>query len=190
MIIDYGNGVYCTDGKTRKGKIIAVLNKRWIIDSITNGLTAEVTTEKYIIDNDQLAGSFIITFNGNSDNQPSFTVNTSNAKLTFENGENTQWIANKTTKWISGFENINDINDDVFLITGNNTGINRKGLGYEADIISPLRYEVGCLGGTVTQGKLEIIPQDISKRTLNFGDGDCDKIAKVTINGVTVDISF
>jgi hypothetical protein len=190
MIIDYCNGICCVDGKTRKGKVIAILNNKWIIDSTSSNLMAEVTTNDFFENNVQLMGTFKINVNGIIDSFPSFSISTLDAKLILENGKSTQWTSNKNIKWISGFQTINNINDDVFLITGSNTGINCNGMGYESDIISPLLYEKSCQNGIITKGKLELIPQDVSKRIIDFGNGDCDRKASVTINGVTVEIDL
>lgn len=188
MIIDYCNGVNCADGKTRKGKIIATLNERWSFDS--NPITAAVTTNNFFENNIQIIGSFAITCNGIDDSIPSFTIITSDAKLIFENSKNCQWHSTNTINWLLGFETINNISDDVFLFSGNNVGINCNEKGYESNITSSLKFENSCQNGTITQGKFELIPQDLSKRIIDFGNGDCDRKATVTINGVTVNVDF
>ncbi len=190
MIIDYCNGVNCADGKTRKGKIIAVLNDKWIIEENSSNLTANVTTNNFFENNVQIFGSFSILFNGVIDSIPSFIVTTSEAKLVLENGKSCHWNSVNTTNWLSGFQTINDLSDDIFLFSGQNVGINCDGKGYESNILSSLKFDNTCLNGTITQGKLELIPQDISKRIIDFGTGECDRKATVTINGVSVEIGF
>lgn len=190
LILDYCNGVNCSDGKLRKGKLIAVINNKWEIEPFSNPISAEITTNNFYENNVQILGTFSILFNGFLDSVPSFSMETNNAELIFENGKHTQWSSSNTSKWISGFNTIDDISDDVFFLSGNKTGINCNGKGYESNITSSLKFDNSCQNSTITQGKLELIPQEIAKRIIDFGNGECDRKASVTINGITVEIDF
>ncbi|MBI5541804.1 MAG: hypothetical protein HY951_17215 [Bacteroidia bacterium] len=190
LILDYCNGINCSDGKLRKGKLIAVINSKWEIEPSSSPISAEITTNNYYENNVQIIGTFSVLFNGFLDSVPSFTLATSNAELIFENGKHTQWSSSNTTKWVTGLNTIDNFSDDVFLLSGNKTGINCNGKGYESNITSSLKFDNSCLNSTITQGKLELIPQDIAKRIIDFGNGECDRKAMVTINGISVDIDF
>lgn len=187
MIIDYGSGVNCNDGKVRKGKIVTTVYNFW---QLSNEDSMEVELVNFILDSIKVNSSFVFKYSGNSNNTPKYNLNIPNCKFEFNNGENFQINTNKTINWISGFETINDFSDDVYLIDGKSNGINRKQIGFEANITETLKYVSQCYGGTLTQGKLEITPRDATKRIIDFGNGTCDRIANVTINGVSFDVNF
>ena len=189
MIINYGNGISCNDGCTRKGKIIVVFDGKWDIDS-TVQINAEIDLNSYCLDNVQVIGSMQLTCFGSSSTVPEYSFKTDNSRLVFPNGENTSWAMNRTVKWNSGFETIDDKTDDIFLISGSITGINRKGVGYESVIKEPLSFDNSCYNGTITKGIFELTPQGLSSRIVDFGNGTCDKNATVTINGISFNVSF
>ncbi len=189
MIINYGNGILCSDGFQRKGKIIVVFDGRWTIDSIAE-ISAEISLNSFYLDNVQVIGSFQLTCFGAGMVMPEYTFKTDNSKLVFPNGENTSWTMDRTIKWKSGFQTLDEKNDDCFLISGNITGINRKGLGYDSDIKDSLTFDNSCYNGIITKGVLELTPQGLSSRTVDFGDGTCDKDAVITINGISFTVSF
>lgn len=186
MQIDYRDGVNCIDGKFRKGKIIATVYNFW---NLTENDSMNVELVDLTIDSIKINSNMIIKFTGDTSNIK-YNFKISNCLFSFNNGEHFQINSNKTISYISGFKTANDFSDDIFLIDGKSNGINRKQIGFEANIKNPIKYVTECYGGTITQGKLEIISQGATKRIIDFGNGSCDKIANVTINGVSFDINF
>lgn len=187
MIINYGNGTNCSDGKIRKGKIIATVYDYWQ-HSIQDSMLVELVN--FTIDSVKINSSIVIKNTENSDLIQKFNLNISNCKFDFENGKTFQINSEKIINWNSGFNTTNDFSDDDFLIDGKTNGINCNQVGFEAKIISMLNYSSQCYGGTITQGIIEITPQDATKRLVDFGSGTCDKIVNVTINGKSFNIEF
>lgn len=190
MIINYGNGISCSDGVLRKGKIVAVFSNKWSIDSTLTGVNVEITLNEYYADNIQYMATIEVGMNNNSDNGIEFNLQTSNAKMLLNDGTNVSWNTQRTIKWISGSQTIDINTDDIFLISSNTTGISRKGSGFESNTKEPLRFDNSCINGTLTQGIIDIIPEDQAKHTVDFGNGNCDRDASLTVNGITVDFTF
>lgn len=190
MIINYGNGIVCSDGHQRKGKIVTVFSNRWNFDSTSADVNAEITLVDFYCDNIQHVANISIQNVGMAENGPEFYLQTTNSKLIFENGQSTLWSTARTMIWVSGFQTPSEKSDDVFMITGNTTGISRESKGYSSSVIEPLRYDNTCFNGTITMGEFEVVPQELSKRKVDFGNGDCDKKATVTINGISIDVTF
>jgi hypothetical protein len=56
------------------------------------------------------------------------------------------------------------------------------------NIIQPLVKEIGCKW--ITSGKVEIQPTGKLLRTVDYGNGTCDKDATLLINGNTYNITL
>lgn len=190
MIINYGNGILCSDGVLRKGKIVAVFNNKWSLDSANNSADVEITLNGFYANNVQYIATIEVEMTNIIGSEVEFVLQTSNSKMIFSDGSNISWTTQRTIKWISGIQTLENNNDDIYLISCTTTGISRKGAGFESSTKEPLRFENSCLSGTFTQGVIEIIPQDQSKHTINFGDGSCDRNATLTVNGITIDFTF
>ena len=190
MIINYGNGILCSDGVLRKGKIVAVFSGRWGLDSTFTGANVQITLNGFYANNVQYIATIEVEMTNNSGSEIEFNLQTSNAKMLLSDGSNVSWTTQRTIKWISGIQTIENNNDDVFLISSNTTGISRKGSGFESSTKEPLKFDNSCTNGTLTEGIIDIIPQGLVKHTIDFGEGDCDHNATLTVNGITVEFTF
>jgi hypothetical protein len=74
--------------------------------------------------------------------------------------------------------------DDVISITGNSSGKNRLGRTFTTDITSGLIKRSDCK--YITSGTLELTPEGLRTRTVDFGNGTCDDDATFTVNGQTI----
>jgi hypothetical protein len=190
MIINYGNGILCTDGHQRKGKIITVFSNKWCFDSTKTNIDAEVILNDFYCDNIQHIANIAIGITENVEDGPEYTLQSSNSKLIFETSESTLWSTERIIKWHSGYQTLTNKNDDVYLITGTTTGISRKEKGYSSTITEPLQYDNSCSNGTLTKGIFEVVPQGLTKRVVDFGNGNCDRLATVTIDGISIEFTF
>ena len=192
MTIDFGT-TNCTgyNGVNRRGKIIVT-----ITDHYRNaGSVLTVQPQNLYINDVRVDGTKSLTNNGyNSNNHLEYTVQVSNGMLTYTDGTTLTWNTTRTNEWIAGdsttlfTHGIPGICDDVYLISGSATGVNRNGLYYTVNITSPLRKEICCRW--VVSGTLDIIPQGFATRTVDFGAGACDNNATVTINGNTYNVNM
>jgi len=70
--------------------------------------------------------------------------------------------------------------DDVFSIRGNNSVTNPQGATRTAEITSPLQKKVSC--ANIDSGRIRFEgPNHFA--ILDYGNGDCDRIAMISING-------
>lgn len=169
MIIDFGTG--CTDsvdGKTRKGKIIAVFNRKWS----SAGTQVDITFDNYFVNDVKYMGNLTFIKNANS-----YSTIVSNGKCT--NGVwNLEWSCSREVTWISGQGDL-DPKNDVFQVTGTESGKNREGKLYTVKIIKPLVKRSNCKW--IQEGSFELTPDGLQTRTVDFGNGSCDSKATLTI---------
>lgn len=192
VLIDFGN-VNCTDnyGVKRRGQITAVFTGMYR-DSAT---TITITPQNYFINDYKVEGSKTITNNGkNTSGNTNFTVVVVNGKITHPNGDISTWNSTRNREWVIG-ENttflthgFTGIFDDEYDITGTGFGTNRAGRNFTANITSPLRVAVVCRW--IKKGMVEIQPDGLSLRKVDFGDGTCDNKATVEINGKIYNINM
>ena len=67
-------------------------------------------------------------------------------------------------------------------------GVNRNGKAYDIKITKPLIKRFGC--SYIESGIVELTPEGLSTRTIDYGDGTCDNKAKLTINGNSFDFTL
>ncbi len=74
-------------------------------------------------------------------------------------------------------------NDDVLTVKGTAGGTNRNNVDFDVAINS-ITKPANCKW--ITSGTLDITPKDLSKRTVDYGNGTCDDNATFTVNGQTI----
>ncbi len=121
----------------------------------------------------------------NQNNNPSFHV-AGTVNITYFTGETANWNIDKIREWTQGV-NTPDINDDVFLITGTVTGTNRNSIAVTSTTTTPLMRN-SC--NWFVSGVVEITRGNLPTMTVDFGNGNCDDQATVTVNGQTKTITL
>jgi len=181
--IDFGTtGCTGVDGKVRKGKIIVTYDGRYR----DAGTTITITFDNYSVNNNQVTGTKTIHNDGvNGDGNISFSISV-NGQVVLANGAGTvTWSSTRTREWIAG-SNTSSRDDDQYSITGSATGTAANGDVFTATIQDALIRNLapGCRRHFV---KGVVLLQRTGKpdRTLDFGNGNCDDVAVVTINGVS-----
>lgn len=188
--LDFGTGCLIR-GHIRSGKIITEYSNRLIIP----GATATTVFQNYKIDSISIQGTHKIT-NTSSSSQRQFTVQVRNARLTRPNGNYAEWNRNRVITQIDGMGTPELHFDDVFSITGDASGtISRNNLvsTWESVIMAPLIKKFNCRW--IVKGEVRIIRRNQSTNSpwigfLNYGQGNCDNIASLTINGITHQITL
>ncbi|MDQ3046156.1 MAG: hypothetical protein M3R27_01310 [Bacteroidota bacterium] len=174
MIVDYGTGTTdSVDGKTRKGQMICVFSDNWTNVGAKikiNLVNYSVNGVAYAVDSVKLThnATFAFTtdvFKGVCTN-PSWTL---------------EWACNRTFTQLSGMGTPENVYDDVFQLTGNASGVTREGKGYTVSIQSPIVRRTSCTW--IESGRLDLTPDGLATRTVDFGNGTCDNQATLTING-------
>ena len=173
-IIDYLDYyTSCPDGKVRKGKITALLDK----DFSEVGATATLSFSNYVVDDLKLDGDNTISNHGLSMSMLQIYEHiVPSGTLTFYDTVshgNFHWESNKIFTWVDGMGTPNDHDDDVFEISGTANGSDLSNVVYSAIIDEPLGNYFNCRW--IRTGKT-----NISTPGLDVNSGYIDYIGKDT----------
>lgn len=189
VVVDYGDGCdmshFNSDrARIRKGKIlIKVSGPMWI-----EGSYREVTFEDFFINDFQVEGRRTVTNEGEWEEgeysgKKYFSVILDGGTVTTPEGRVISKDVNRTRTFVEGEDTKWDTRDDIWHINGVATGVNRQGLEFTREITSPLWKEIGCR--FITKGTVLIQVEGRPDVILDYGDGTCDPIATITIEGET-----
>ncbi|MCX6153537.1 MAG: hypothetical protein NT007_05205 [Candidatus Kapabacteria bacterium] len=184
MTIDFGStNCLCRDGNYRRGVVTATLTGKW--KSV--GAKLVITLANYYVNDNLVQGKKTITISSSTEWQ----VKVENASVTTATGV-VSWNANRQFEKIAGANTPNIAIDDVYLITGTCTGVNRKGVNFTVVTSTPLKKDMSCKFKDFVSGILTIVNLDkgvsLSIDYNATGNEACDKLAKVTIGTKTYTI--
>ncbi len=186
ITIDFGNGCVGPDGRTRKGKISTLYTKPlWI-----NGATATSSFSDYSVNNIQVEGIHTLT-NSSSNNQLIFSSAVTGGKLTATDGTIVHWTGTRVFTQKEGWNTRFDPSDDLYTIVGQGNGsVQKNGVVYSwtGYNITPLEKRTTC--GWISKGIQGIEGSAGAQASLDFGNGDCDNKAVITVNGVSAEITL
>lgn len=170
-------------GHVKKGKIIITYSDRRYVP----GAFRSVTFEDFFFDSVQVEGKRTITNVSESiESALMFNIKTEGGKLSFPDGTFISREADHTRTW----ERAESPARDVVRLTGSASGTRRDGVSYTSEITTELVFQASCIAsGTakVPVSGVKEINWDENSLVVDFGDGSCDNIATVTLNGVTVE---
>ena len=181
--IDYGpDGCEGPNGRLRQGTIIV----NQTAPMASPGATRTITFDNFFVDGVQVQGLKTITNAGTAgDNNIVFTRIVEGASLAFPDGETVTWDASHTLTQVAGADTP-FLPDNVFEITGGSSGVNRNGVAFTAEITTPLIKRKNC--PWIASG-VRAITINGRTRTMDYGDGACDRVATVTYpNGFTREV--
>jgi hypothetical protein len=184
-ILDFGTtNCLCEDGLYRRGKIIISATTAFS-DSLASLTT---TLDNFFVNDNQITGTRTLTYKGhNQSGHPNWDV-TVDGSIILASGEGTiTYQASHNNEMIEG-ESTPDYSDNVFSITGSATGTAITGQNFSEMITTPLISKMTC--AHFVSGVVEITLAADPVRTLNYGNGDCDNKATVTVSGVTFEITL
>lgn len=181
IVVDFGAGCTSSNGVTRKGKINIVLS-----DSVRKtGSTAVLTFNAYYVNGFKKEG--VITWTNNSTaSVKGWQRKVENGKITAPTGRYWMHSGIKTVVQTAGYSTPRNLLDDVFSITGNSSVTNAAGVTRSATILEALQKKTIC--ENISKGKIELTGPN-NKAVIDFGNGDCDNVATISINGSAA-ISF
>lgn len=183
LTIDFGEtNCLCNDGKYRRGKILVSFTGRYR----DPGTVITHSFENYYVNDNSVEGTKVVTNMGQNENgNLYYTIEVVGVIQRVGDNSTFSWNSSRVREWIQGSDTRNRW-DDIYLITGTAHGVRPNGLTWEKEITNALRVELACR--FIVSGTMEIRPEDRPVRVLDFGDGECDNIATVTVNGVTYTI--
>lgn len=185
ITVDFGS-VNCTalNGRMRRGRLLATYTGRYR----DPGTVITITPQDYYVNNNHVQGTKTVTNMGlNNQGQTYFNISVNGSLAAADGSWTATHNANRTRTWVQG-EGTAIFSDDAYLITGGGSGVNRNGVAYTVNITSALRVEAGC--PFITQGIVEVIPQDRPARIIDHGSGSCDGTFTVTVNGQTFTVTI
>lgn len=194
IVLDFGTtGCPGPDGHIRRGKIITEYSNRLIIP----GAVATTTFDGFFVDSIKVEGTHKIT---NTSEPPTvlrrYRVEVINGKLTKPSGNFVEWNSTKVVLQVEGLLTPEFPRDDVFKIEGSGRGRVRRGsviVIYESNITEPLFRRFTCRH--IVRGRIRTVRANLTTQSpwvavLDFGNGQCDNQATLTINGVSRQITL
>jgi hypothetical protein len=191
ITLDFGGGCACGDGHTRKGKIIVKYTDRLLHPNAK----ANLQFEDFSIDSIQVdnSTSFTIANTGTQDNLQ-LTIDI-DAKLSKSNGNYTEWHSHKVITRTEGGTTTTPL-DDVMQIEGNASGTakrNNLAVAWKAQITDPFVKKFTCRW--ISKGTIKVGRENLSANSqwigvLDYGDGICDNLATLTLDGVSYQITL
>ena len=195
ITLDFGQE-YCvgSDGKERKGKIIAQLSGPYR----SSGSSITINTDNYFVDFYKVDGTKLVENITTTSGNPRFAIEVSGI-ITTPESEEIVWNSSRIREWINGWDtrifNYNDslqkwvylgiegLYDDIWEVTGAADGINRNGIPFAAEITKPLRVQWCDNYREITSGVIELQPEELKLRVIDFGEFQCDNLGTITIEG-------
>ena len=182
VTIVYGTtGCTSPSGITRKGKIIYTLSGKFR----TTGSAISVTFEGYSVNGFAIAGIYSIT-NNSTGNGLNVSTQVTGGKITYPDGTYYNYGGTKTIVQSAGIVTP-AITDDEFTITGSNTLSSSDGKAVTGTIKTPLLKKNSCRN--MVSGSIDIVYNGI-KALLDYGTGDCDNTATITVANKTETITL
>lgn len=181
IVIDFGEG--CTDGNgnVRKGKLIISFEGR----RFQPGSTVVITFDGYSINDIAISGTRTLT-NVSSSNEdvPAFQIELENGRAAWPDGT----VATREHCFVRTWQRAPVPANDQLLVnqcSGSEvaaSGTNRRGRSYAMKIVEQLVYKRGC--PIAVSGIKEFTDLTTGKViTVDYGDGSCDRIITITVNG-------
>lgn len=185
LTVDFGEeNCLCNDGRYRRGKFVVSFNGIYR----QPGTVITTSFENYHVNNHKVEGTTTLSNMGfNADSNMYYTIEIVGVIYLAGDAGTISWNSSREREWVEG-RTTWVAQDDVYLITGTADGIRLNGMTWEKEITNAFRVELDCRW--IVSGTMEIRPEGLSIRTLDFGDGECDNIATVLIDGVLYTIQL
>ena len=175
VTLDFGEGCELRNGNFVSGKIIMTYER----DPEAASKMITYSFEDFYFNRKNVEGGGSILRERSNENGNPQSTKTFDVTVTWPDGLFASKVGKKVREMIEG-QSTSAWGDNVFLITGNWTFTRRNGIVLSAKIIKELRRELACkflVSGTIELSK------NLDTAILDYGDGECDDLATVSING-------
>ena len=185
MTIDYGTSSVCTDGRTRSGIVTINFSDKWS----HTGMTCQIIPNNYIVNGYKVDGEITITNEGLINGSPTYRSEVKNGVFTTPEGDVILRDCIKYWTWASGASTPFNLSDDVWQVSCSATGTTRNGNAFSASTTSPVLKSNNC--NWIQEGIIEVTPLNGGlTRSIDYGDGDCENIARVSYGNWNMDITM
>jgi hypothetical protein len=197
LTIDFGpTNCPCHDGRNRRGKIFVYYTGGMRYRD--SGLVATIVPSNYFVNNHQILGTKTVENKGHlpsSGNRLTWVINVNGSVIKADNGGTVTWTTNKTKVLVAGETSYNGpINWLIakWELTGTVSGTAASGENFTGQTVTPLLRDMTCgqYRRFFTKGRFDFTPGNKPTRKVDFGNGDCDNQATVTIGNRTYTISM
>jgi hypothetical protein len=172
ITLDYSDAGCTKGGRTFKGKVVIEQTNPMNVD----GAVRTIGFVNFFVEDVLIEGSKTVSNAGNNTaGLPKFNVSV-DEKLTYPDGTVATHTATRERTMTEG-SSTTTRNDDVWTVTGGGQGVNRSGDTYASTITTALVKRNPC--AWIGEGVIEFSLNGLT-RTLDFGDGTCDREATIT----------
>jgi hypothetical protein len=177
ITVDFG--VDCSDerGNVRSGKLLITRTGRYF----QTGSTITTTLEGYVVNGIAVEGTRTLTNVSTSENLQ-FSIQLRGGRATWPDGTFAEREADLIRSWVGTGSPLTD----AWHITGSASGSNRLGQEFTSTITEALVFTLSCMGeGIFVPAKgVQVITRPAKPLiTLNWGNGTCDRVVTISMNG-------
>lgn len=173
LILDFGEECQTEFENVMGGKIlIQVVHNR-----DERKMMLQHTFENFTFNDRQIEGTITKERVRRFNDRLSYSLIHKELKIIWGNDSYSLIESDRKREWIEGFGN-QIWSDNVYLITGNSNITKKNGKTKSIKITEALRREAFCKN--IVSGKLEITNDGILS-TLDYGNGECDDLATLTV---------
>jgi len=182
ITIDFGTSCTGKDGKVRSGKIMVTSDSFTTFPSVRNK-----SFDNYVVDGKKIQGSIVKTISKDQENNIRTAVISENITINLPNGEGTATrVANLTRQYKRGILASAADNKIVSWGTVEFTRVSGVKVTKTVTAANPLVFNVAC--HHIVSGIVAITTSNNYNWTIDYGTGDCDNIATLTIGNKTKEI--
>lgn len=189
--IDFGaQGCTLPNGNIVSGKIIINFSKLFS----TPSRMISYQFDNFYHNGRKIEGSSTITLTKSepTTTSPSHPVITHTIKLsiTFADGKTYTRTGIRVKAMVEGFNTKDIWEDNVFTVTGEHSTTFKNEKTITSKITKPLRFVMSCKMPFAASGTIVFTKNDKQQATLDFGSGECDALATITIGDKTKEITL
>lgn len=182
ITLDYGDGCVNRRGITISGKVIITLTNRMNVA----GAVHTIVYQNVVIDDRKVELTRTTTNKGQTESGNWVITSVLERTVTYEDNSGSTRKSTYSTEWVSGF-GTPEKTDDIFSRSGSGEITTTTGDVYSRTITTPLLFDRSCL--YIKSGVIEIVRGE-TDITIDFGSGECDRWATVTIDGVSKEVDL
>ena len=167
-------------GALRDGKVTVKFER--LHPNVPKATNLTITFDNYYVDGNKVEGKITTTVDISDVEHPAYTVVASDMKLTSDSAT-ISWNSTKTHTMIAGFMTPAR-EDNEFSVSGTSSGVNRNGKAFST-VYDGVIVKNAC--EHPVEGKITLT-SDAKATIIDFGNGECDDLATITMNGVSLEI--